>query len=246
MQSGDALGWCATREPANHLPTLRAALLDQSGIVRLIAQFHLAKIEAIDLRQFYRDAVRCSDRRLLKAALGGLGEIGGPTDADLVVPLLDAPEPKIRRAALGALGKLALESHFEIFVDALQSSSPGVSRQARIALDHPSATVGAERLASIFAETPHAHVRRQALSLINRLSKWQKLPLLIEILGGSDMAMRKAASAFLQSWLANYNRKHSLQPTQAEVARLRRAIATEGLKLEGRLELELGAIVKSL
>ena len=241
-----ALGWCATREPGNHVATLRAALLDPSALIRSIAQFHLPKIEPIDLRHFYRAAVTEFERRLLKAALGGLGETGRSTDADLVVRFLDAPEPKIRRAALGALAKLALETHLEIFVDALQSSSAGVSRQARIALDRHAQIVGAGRLEAIFAEARHAHVRRQALSLINQLPKWQKLPLLIEIFGGSDESIRKVAENFLRNWLANYNRTHNIQPTKAEVARIRRAMDAQGLKLEGRLRLEFGALVKSL
>lgn len=241
-----ALAWCATRDPSSHLAILRAALLDQSGLIRSIAQFHLPKLAAIDLRTFYRDAVCQSDRRHLRAALGGLGETGGPTDAELVVPLLDAPEPSIRRAALGALAKLALEPHFEIFVQALQSSSPGMSRQARIALERHAPLIGADRLASIFAETSYRHVRRQTLCLINRLSKWEKLPLLIEIFGGAEISTREAAENFLQSWLWNYNRTHNIQPTQAEIARLRRAMDAEGLKLEGRLGMELGAIAKSL
>jgi HEAT repeat protein len=225
---------------------LHAALLDESGLVRSVAQFHLTKIEAIDLHRFYREAVCRSERRLLKAALGGLGETGRATDAHLVIPLLDAPEAKIRSAALGALAKLALEPHLDLFVQALQSSSAGVSRQARFALERHSETVGAERLALIFAETPHAHVRREALRLMDRLSKWQKLPLLIEIFGGSDSATRKTAENFLRSWLANYNRTHNLQPTKAEVVRLRGAMQTKGLKLEGRLGVELRALVHSL
>jgi hypothetical protein len=241
-----ALAWCATHEPRNHLATLRAALLDPSGLIRSLAQFHLPKLEAIDLRTFYREALRECDRRHLKAALGGLGETGRLTDADLVVPLLDAPEPGIRRAALAALAKLALEPYFEIFVQALQSSSPGISRQARIALEGHASLVGADRLASIFADTPYPHVRRQTLCLINRLSKWQKLPLLMEIFGGAEIAMREAAEDFLQSWLWNYNRTHNIRPTEIEIVRLRRAMEAVGGKLEGQLGIELGAIAKSL
>jgi hypothetical protein len=101
-------------------------------------------------------------------------------------------------------------------------------------------------LASIFAETQYPHVRRQTLSLISRLSKWQALPLLIEISGGSEISTRRSAENFLQDWLWNYNRTHNIQPTEVEIARVRRAMDTEGLKLEGKLGMELGAIVKSL
>jgi HEAT repeat protein len=241
-----ALGWCATRQPNIHLPTVRAALLDQSSIIRSIAQFHIPKLEPIELRTFYREAVCHAERLHLKAALGGLGEIGQSEDADLVVTFADAPEAKIRKAALGALAKLALEAHFEVFVSALQSDSPGISRQARMALDRHALLVGSERLETIFAETPHSHVRRQTLSLINRLPKWQKLPLLIEILGSAEASTRKTAENLLESWLSNYNRTHQVQPTKPEIARLRQAVAAEGSKFEGGLGSELRALLQSL
>ncbi|MEO8351707.1 MAG: HEAT repeat domain-containing protein [Chthoniobacteraceae bacterium] len=241
-----ALGWCAAREPQLHLLRLREALLDESCTIRSIAQFHLPKLEPIDLRDFYRTAVRQRDPRSLNAALGGLGETGRTDDAELVVPSVDAPEPKIRKAALGALAKLALEAHVEIFIGALQAGSPGVSRQARLALNRHAQSVGADRLAAIFADSPHPHVRRQALSLINRLPKWQKLPLLIEIYGGSEDSAQRTAESFLRSWLWTYNRTHQVQPTKPEIARLRLAIATHGSKFERRLGVEFHAITGSL
>jgi HEAT repeat protein len=240
------LGWCATQQPNNHLPAVRAALLDQSRIIRSIAQFRIPKLEPIDLRRFYREAICHGERNHLKAALGGLGEIGQSGDADLVITLVDAPETSIRKAALGALANLALEAHFEVFVDGLQSDSPGVSRQARMALDHHALHIGAERLETIFAETPHSHVRRQTLSLINRLPKWQKLPILIEIFGNAEPSTRKTAENFLKSWFWTYNRTHHVQPTKPEIARLRQAVAAEGSKFEGRLGTELRALLQSL
>jgi hypothetical protein len=241
-----ALGWCATRQPNDHLPTIRAALLDQSSIIRSIAQFRIPKLESIDLRRFYREAVCHAERLHLKAALGGLGEIGQSGDADLVVTFVDAPEAKIRKAALGALANLALEAHFEVFVNALQSESPGISRQARMALDRHALHIGSERLETIFAETPHSHVRRQTLLLINRLPKWQKLPLLIEIFGSAEASTQKRAEDFLKSWFWNYNRTHHVQPTKPEIARLRQAVAAEGLKFDGGLGTELRALLQSL
>jgi HEAT repeat protein len=241
-----ALGWCATRQPNNHLPSVRAALLDQSSIIRSIAQFLIPKLEQIDLRRFYREAVCHAERQHLKAALGGLGEIGQPGDADLVVTFIDAPEAKIRKAALGALANLALEAHFEVFINALQSESPGISRRARMALDRHASHIGSERLEMIFAETPHSHVRRQTLSLINGLPKWQKLPILIEIFGSAEPSTRKIAENFLRSWLWTYNKTHHVQPTKPEVARLRQAVAAEGSKFEGRLGTDLRALLQSL
>ena len=79
-------------------------------MVRSIAQFHLPKLEPMELRSFYRDAIFRREQRILKAALGGLGETGGAADADMVVPFVDDPEAGIRKVALAALARIALES----------------------------------------------------------------------------------------------------------------------------------------
>jgi len=117
-----------------------------------------------------------------------------------------------------------------------------VSRQARIALDRDASTIGADRLARIFADTPHPHIRRQTLSQIDKLSKWQKLPLLIAILGGTEASTRTTAENFIRSWLSNYNRTPQVQPTKLEATRLRAAIEAHGSKFERRLERELRAV----
>ena len=239
-----ALGWCATREPVRHLESLRAALLDRSSIIRAVAQFHLPKHEPVDLRSFYRDAVARRESRVLQAALGGLGETGQREDSEVVISFVDAPEVKIRKASLAALAKLALDTHLEIFVDKLQSASPGVSRQARIALDRYAAIIGADKLGAILTETPHVHVRRQTLGLINRLSKWQKLPLLIQMMTTEDSSLAQMADDFVRSWLSTYNRTHQLQPSQAEVVRLRRAMDAHGPRLDGTSRTELRAILE--
>lgn len=222
-----------------------AALLDPSTAIRSIAQFYLPKLESIDVRSFYRDTVIGGEPRVLKAALGGLGETGQTTDAGLVLPLTHAPEPSVRKAALVSLAKLAMDAHIEIFVTALQSSSPGVSRQARIALERCAASVGADRLETIFSQTPHPHVRKQTVSLINHLPKWQKLPLLIDIFGGPDAETQKLAHYHICRWFQNFNRTHQVQPTKAGVVRLQVALEAHGSKFERTLERELRATVAS-
>lgn len=232
-----ALGWCATRKQGHYIETLRAALLDRSSIIRTLAQFHLPKNEPIDLRQFYREAV--VERRVLPAALGGLGEVGHEDDAELLVPFAAVTEVRVRKAALASLARLALEAHLAIFIDALQSSSAGVSRQARIALDRYASSIGAVRLRTIFAETPHLHVRRHVIGLINRFPKWQKLPLLIGLLSAEDTTLADMAHDFVRSWLSTYNRTHELRPSREEIVALRRALDAYGPRLSRNIYAEL-------
>lgn len=164
----------------------------------------------------------------------------------MVVALAENSTIGIRKVALTALARLALDDHLETFLIALQDASPGVSRQACSALSSQARTIGADRLAAIFTGTTYPHVSIQTLLLINQLSKWQKLPLLIEIFGQHDDRLRATAENFLRSWLAGFNVTHFLQPTKSETARFRAAIDTYGAKLERQLGNELRAIAESI
>lgn len=235
-----ALGWCAAREPHAHLAQLRSALLDPSASARAIAQFHLPKLEPIDLRAFYREAVIAEPLR--KAALAGLGEIGAAADAEVILPWIEGPQIGLRRAALIALGRLALKEHLEVFIAALQDQSPGVSKQARVAMEAHTSLIGPERLEAIFQGATQPHLRKQTLFLIDRLSKWEKLPLLIEIAARNETPVSELAEHFLNAWERSFNQTHQVQPTPANIDRLRSALAACGPRLPRRLAAEFEAI----
>jgi hypothetical protein len=239
-----ALGWCAACQPATHLADLHEALLDLSGKVRSIPQFHLPKLIAMDVRSFYLESLRLREPRTLEATLGGLGETGTLEDAELVLPFIDAAKPRIRKVALKALSRLALERHLETFIIALQADSPGVSRLARVTLEGYASAIGPSRLASISAGASHPHVRLQALLLIEQLPRWQKLPMLIEFSAQADGDFGRLASSFLEKWVANFNRFHQFQPTGAEKLQFRAALAAHLGKLERRIGSELSSIEK--
>ncbi len=243
-----SLSWCATRDPRAHAAVLRAALLDESRAMRAIAQFHLPKLESIDLRRFYQDAVRRSQNDhpgTLKAALGGLAETGRQEDAELVVPFVHSMNVGIRKAALATLAKLAAKDYLEVFLTALQERSPGVSRQARLALEPFAQHIGAHRLEKIFFETANDHVRTQTLLLINRVSKWQKLPLLIHIADLQSGPLGMKTHRLLWDWLLRFNCTHQLQPKAAEITCLRQMLATHGRSLDHRLARELHAVLEA-
>ena len=220
-----ALGWCVTHEPEVHRELLRVALLDRSRSVRDTARFYLPKLESIDLRRFYRAKMLDGDAARLLPALGGLSETGKAEDVELLLPFVHHSRIAVRKASLAAVAKLAGASgeHLELFVAALQDgSSPGVSREARLALEPCAAEIGRERLASIFFDSPHSHVRRQALSLINRLPKWHRVTLLVEVVGRGSPEEENTIKTinFLHDWFAGYNRSHAIAPSRKDVAEL--------------------------
>ena len=245
-----ALGWCVSHEPQAHRGLLHAALLDRSHAVRDIAQFYLPRQETIDLRGFYREKMFDGDAASLLPAMEGLSETGKAEDVQLFVPLAQSPRIAVRKAALSAIAKLAGASseHLELLVAALQDgSSPGVSRQARLALERRAGEVGREQLGSIFFGSRHLHVRRQALSLINRLPKWQRVSTLIEVIGrgGAEEEPTITARHFLRDWFANYNRSHAVAPARKDVAELEAVLKRYDGALEPRLGRELQALVAS-
>jgi len=241
-----ALGWCATTDPTAHRATLQAALLDPSPIIRSIAQFHLPKLESLDLRNYYEQALAHPEPRRRKAAIAGLGETGRAADARLVAPFASVPQIGVRKVALAALARLAPKEYLELFLTALQDESPGVCGQARRALETQATSAGTERLAAIFAQTHYRHVRLQTLALINVLPKWDALPLLIRIHGDPNDLVRSAAASHLNAWLAGFNRTHQVQPSNADLARFREALEIFSAILPNDMARELRGLESSL
>lgn len=241
-----ALGWCAVREPGAHVAELRAGLMDPSGIVRAIAQYYIPKFEPIDLRSFYRQASESQDIRVLRTALSGMVEIGRAEDAELIIPYFENKSVALRGMALLAATKFAAEKHMDLILRALQDGSPRVSRQACMFLDTHMHLIDEAFLVEVFRKTTLPHVRRLVLSLFNRLPKWQKLPLLIEVHGEEHGALKSMAANYLHSWLRNFNRTHVSQPSARDVQRCRAAMAAYGARLTDGISKELRGLLDSL
>ncbi len=244
-----ALGWCAFHEPVVHKDVLHAALLDRSRSVRAIAQFYLPKLDRLDLRGFYRRMASKHEPRSLLAALGGLSETGKAEDVDGIIPLVQSPKIAVRKAALSAVAKLAgaAGAYLPLFVEALQDHSPGVSRQARLALEDHASEIGRNRLKALFFDATTPHVRRQALLLINRLPKWPRVTLLVQVIGQKwlDESLRLTATTFLRDWLAGYNRTHFARPSRAERAELAAVLREHGGAMDTHCARELRGLVES-
>lgn len=238
-----ALGWCAFRDPNRFLPAVEHALMDENRVVRNLAQFHIRKLHTLDLASFYRERLLQASEISVRSALLGIGETGQSDDAHLILPFTDSDCLKTKKAALESLGKLDATSHLEVFVEALQSGSPSVSRLARFIMIPFAKRVGGSRFEQIWRSTLQEHVRLNIVKLVNHLSKWEKVPILLAIQAGSDPVASSLARNFLVNWFYTFNQFHQIKPSNSEVEALRLALEMYGGALPQRLQFELTTLV---
>jgi HEAT repeat protein len=211
------------------LVELHAALLDTHASMREEARYHLRKLDT-DVAAFYRHYFLAGEGVDLYSVISGLGETGETSDDQFIVPYTTHPAGKIRGAAIQALAKLNRNAHVGLFIEALKDQVPHVSRQALNALDKASA-IDAERIWELFRSAAHTHVKRNALSLIERLGKWDSVYYLLRAVRDFDETIADMSRFAIQSWLARFNRSFS-SPTAEQLARLRIALEENGNLLD--------------
>jgi len=212
------------------LVELHAALLDTHASMREEARYHLRKLGTTDVTAFYRDHFLAGESVDLYSVISGLGETGETSDDQFIVPYTTHPAGKIRGAAIQALAKLNRNAHVGIFIEALKDQVPHVSRQALNALNKASAIDG-ERIWELFRSAAHAHVKRNALSLIERLGKWDSVYYLLRAVRDFDETIADMSRFAIQRWLARFNRSFS-SPNAEQLARLRIALEENGNLLD--------------
>ena len=205
------------------LSELRTALLDTHASMREEARYHLRKLDTTDVAAFYRQHLLDAEGLTLYAVISGLGETGAAADDHLIVPYTEHRASKTRWAAIRALARLDREAHLDLFIEALKDQVPYVSRQALNALTEKAAVVSGERIWELFQASAHAHVRRNALSLIEKLGKWNSIYYLLRAVRDSDEAIAGMSRFAIQRWLARFNRSFS-SPTHEQLARLLNAL----------------------
>src|SRR5439155_9845920 len=161
--------------------------------------------ERFDARPFYLDALERREAKTLAAAIRGLGESGGLEDAKLVSPFLNAPEPRLRRAASYAVGKLDAEHFVGPLMQTLADEMPSVSREAMKALLPNARQQSLDEYWRLFANDRRAFVRRNAITLMLRFGKWEKLPPLLLACADQDKRLGGLAQNALGAWSRNYN-----------------------------------------
>ena len=215
------------------LSDLRTALLDTHASMREEARYHLRKLDPMDVATFYRQHVLVAEGLTLYAVICGLGETGTAADDLLIMPYASHPAAKIRWAAMRALAKLNSKAHVDLFIEGLKDQFPYVSRQAFNALTEKAGVLSGERIWELFQSSAHAHVRRNALSLIEKLGKWDSIYYLLRAVRDADEVMACMSRFAIQRWLARFNRSFS-SPTPEQLTRLGNALEEGGNLLDDR------------
>ena len=207
--------------------TLREALLDESAGVRSDARFFLGRRTGEPIRaDVYRralDAPATASR--LRAALGGLAEVGDASDADLAAPYLADERASVRAAALRAVLSLAAEAHAGRLLDLAQDPSPRVVRSVARAVasgalpvPDPQATLDQW----LRAEDPA--LAYEALRALAGRPFWQRLPYVLDAYGAADPRTARLAEESVGRWLHQSGRVFTT-PTPAERRAARRALS---------------------
>jgi HEAT repeat protein len=213
------------------LVELHTALLDTHASMREEARYHLRKLGTTDVAAFYRGQFLTGAD--LYSVISGLGETGEAADDHFIVPYTSHPAGKIRGAAIQALAKLNRNAHVGLFIEALKDQVPHVSRLALKALADKASTINGERIWELFRSSAHAHVQWNALSLIERLGKWDNIYYLLRAVRDSDEAIADRSRFAIQCWLARFNKNFS-SPTPEQLARLCIALEEDGNLLDDR------------
>lgn len=220
----DALWALATKCPGFASEFLKCALLDSHVGMREVARHFLTADGHFDIRQFYLDVLERREAKTLAAAVRGLGETGGLEDTSVVSEFLSAPKSGLRRAATYAVGKLDAEHFIVQLMQMLADEMPGVSREALKALLPRARQQPLGEYWKLFANDKRVFVRRNALALLLRFGKWEKLPPLLLASADEDKRLASFAQSALRDWLKNYNRSFA-EPTRTDFERIQDALS---------------------
>jgi hypothetical protein len=114
-------------------PHLRRALVEEACSVRELARFLWPKADRgpLDFAAFYREALALAKGRTFAAALYGLAETGGESDAPLFEPHLHDPRSAVRAAAVMGLGRCGMTRYGDALLAAMKDPSSQVASLAR-------------------------------------------------------------------------------------------------------------------
>ncbi|UED69439.1 HEAT repeat domain-containing protein [Brevibacillus sp. HD3.3A] len=192
------------RFPEQSIVELRAALLDQNKTIREMARYYLKDLQ-LDFPSFYREKLKETDKRLIQAAIVGLGETGEKTDAQWITPFLFHDNARMHRSAIKALGMLNPEDNTEVFISSLQSDKRSVSREARQILAGIVDLRQTELLWKIFENDERPHVKKNILFLFTKLSKADSILFLLRACATEEKEIRDTAIRHIELWASGYN-----------------------------------------
>ncbi|MGV3617782.1 MAG: HEAT repeat domain-containing protein [Fimbriimonas sp.] len=183
-----ALGWAATGNPVREI--LEDALLDRNEGLRAQARILLGPG---DYAAYYRSKIP------IPAAIEGLGATGTRADAEVLLPFLTSPVPRVRRATVRAIARLDARGATAAVQDRLSDPSARVVREAVQALRKLNASVDRDSLEA-FLRLPGRPIaaRRATLNATELMSRWEAATLLLDF--ARDPDLNDAVRVHLVNW----------------------------------------------
>lgn len=218
---------------------LRQALLDSHSSIRYEVQYHQRK-NGMDCAAFYRNAL--TQGNAIYSAISGLGETGKDSDEMWILPYINHPLTRIRRVSIKALAKLNPKTHMALFLQALFDPSGSVSREAMKALELNGHLLNPQCLWKNLENASQAHTKKNILSLISHLSKWESILYLIQAAASQDEWISNPACQKINDWHARFNRSF-IYPTVSQKMNLIKLLAENGDKLNIHIREEIENIV---
>lgn len=156
-------------------------------------------LDAAASAKLYAGAVAEGSARRLSAAIAGLGEVGGESDAAILLPHTMTGRSATRQVALRAVFALLKAKAVPTLVEALGSKAPGVSKVAAELLLTRGLVVFGDDVAPLTAAAA-AHVRANALRALAGIDKWEALIAALERAADTDPSVVGAAQRILKRW----------------------------------------------
>ncbi|MBX3315371.1 MAG: hypothetical protein KF902_00755 [Phycisphaeraceae bacterium] len=203
---------------------LRGALFDRHVSMRHAARTYLrekASVDGIefDPRAIYLGAIHEHATRPTASAILGLGECGVREDVAVVRPYITSPVPSLAAAALRAARTLDSEGAEGWCPPLIADSRPAVSREATRFLAGRRLACDQEALRAIKSQSPHAHVRRNALRLLLGRNPYEAIVDAIESLKDADPQVAQMASDYIDNAHARPARQGPSDEQVAEAAK---------------------------
>jgi hypothetical protein len=205
--------------PEHSHEKLLNALFDPHPSIRYYARYYLSKTADIDYAFIYREAIKNPLGKNLIGIISGLGETGNSSDAELIVKFLKHQIAKIRKNSIKAIARLSAENHQESFLSLVIDDSPRVSREAVSALLQCKYQGIVQGLWDTLENYDKNHIAKNVLFMASKLSKWESITYIVEVLSSPNKNIRGIADGYLNRWLRNFNRSFT-KPTNAQIERI--------------------------
>ena len=202
------------------LAVAETALTDRHPLVREIAQSTLRRGGSDPADRYRRLATRVPAE---PSVIAGLGETGGPDDAELVTRGLAHPRARGRVEAIRALRRLGVAQPVAL-VPLLHDDSAAVTRQVVATLRRNAEAVDLDELRTLLGTTNPSHVRFAGYRLLTGGDAWQRLATDLELVDDTDERLRVTARADLATWLDHEAATTYHGPSRERTAELDRLI----------------------